>query len=378
MNNKIVSTKSIITIFLAIVLVTGTIVIASSSFMIEVAQATSDREKDHDNENSYGNDRDDKSRDHDKDKDYDEDNKSHDKDRDDKSRDYTDDKTKFDYESIKYSEYTDKRYNSYKSDYKIDNDYKDNYGKDSYELQYPSYGKDDRDKSKKDSSSKNVNIKKIKCNNVNVNINDGQGSTGNGDNGNTINENGNTTDRFKKFNKDGSAFVCINDNSNVVVGGGEEPIPEEPIPEEPDLACEECFGANSTLQTAISDFLVEFDGIFTFGFGRGETLLIAPGTDTIEQLCAQIESSTKLYGDPLSDVFIEFVLSFIFEEEFAALEPGIDALIECLLEAGIIVEAEFPSIQISNNEIDDDSNGLIAGMKVDCSGDPMCKEIMRP
>jgi hypothetical protein len=312
LNNKIVSTKSTITIFLAIVLVTGIIVLASPSFMIEVAQATSDRENDHD---------------------------------------YNDDDKK-------------------------------------------SYGKDrDRDDKSKDSSSSSVSIKKVKCYNINVNLNGVDVDTGlpNGNGPISVaqeaeddeEQESNSIKSDNDVSYDGSdgqsnsetnsRIVCINDNNNVVVGGGEEPIPGEP-----DLACEECFGANSALQTAISDFLVEFDGIFTFGFGRGETLLIAPGTDTIEQLCAQIESSAKLYGVPLSDVFIEFVLSFIFGEEFGALESGIDALIECLLEAGIIVEAEFPSIQISNNEIDDDSNGLIAGMKVDCSGDPMCKEIMRP
>ena len=46
-----------------------------------------------------------------------------------------------------------------------------------------------------------------------------------------------------------SRFVCINNNNNVVVEG------EEPIPE----LCEECFAANSRLQTAIEDFLVEFE-----------------------------------------------------------------------------------------------------------------------
>ena len=42
-----------------------------------------------------------------------------------------------------------------------------------------------------------------------------------------------------------SRFVCIDNNDNTVVG---EPISE---------LCEECFSANSRLQTAIGDFLVE-------------------------------------------------------------------------------------------------------------------------
>ena len=117
MNNKKVLTKKNSAIFLAIVLVTGTIALAFPSFMIGAAQASSDREKDHD---KYDND---------------EDKKSHgkDRDRDDKSRDHTDDNNGYDYESTKYSEYIDKRYNSYDSEYGMDNDYKDRYGKDSYE-----------------------------------------------------------------------------------------------------------------------------------------------------------------------------------------------------------------------------------------------------
>ncbi|HEX7257983.1 MAG TPA: hypothetical protein VF242_07970, partial [Nitrososphaeraceae archaeon] len=67
-------------------------------------------------------------------------------------------------------EYIDKRYNSYDSEYGMDNDYKDRYGKDSYESQSSIYGKDNSYKSKED-SSKNVDIKKIKCNNINVNLN---------------------------------------------------------------------------------------------------------------------------------------------------------------------------------------------------------------
>ena len=51
------------------------------------------------------------------------------------STEYTDDKNKYDYESTKYPEYTDKRYNSYEStgsDYEMDND-KKAYGNHNYE-----------------------------------------------------------------------------------------------------------------------------------------------------------------------------------------------------------------------------------------------------
>src|SRR5829696_7983234 len=114
-------TTKISTIFLAIVLVAGTIALSPPSFM-NVAQATSDHEK-YDDKKSYGKDRD-KS-------------KSYGKDRD---------------ESRDHEKYDDKK----------------SYGKDRDESKYTSYGKDrDSDKSK-DSS---VNIKKVKCNNVNVNVN---------------------------------------------------------------------------------------------------------------------------------------------------------------------------------------------------------------
>ena len=81
--NKIVSIKETSAIFLAIVLVLGTIALALPSFSVE-AQATSDREKDYYNDeekDSYEKDRDDKSRDYDeKDYDHDKDKKSYDKD----------------------------------------------------------------------------------------------------------------------------------------------------------------------------------------------------------------------------------------------------------------------------------------------------------
>ena len=57
--------------------------------------------------------------------------------------------------------------------------------------------------------------------------------------------------------------------------------------------------------------------------------------DTIEQLCALIENTDI----PLSNLFIEFVIATILGiEHFTTFEAGIDALIECLLEAEVIVE----------------------------------------
>src|SRR5215217_3073851 len=88
MTNSTVTTK-ISAVFLATVLLAGTIAVSSPSFIVGAAQATSDHDKNYndndDNKKSYGKDRDDKSRDHEK---YDDNKKSYGKDRDDKSRDH--------------------------------------------------------------------------------------------------------------------------------------------------------------------------------------------------------------------------------------------------------------------------------------------------
>jgi hypothetical protein len=46
--------------------------------------------------------------------------------------------------------------------------------------------------------------------------------------------------------------------------------------------------------------------------------------------------------------------------------PGLDALIECLLKAGIIVDRGPPPIA---------DNGLVGSANVECTGDPMCARI---
>ena len=168
-------------------------------------------------------------------------------------------------------------------------------------------------------------------------------------------------------------FVCINNNNNTVVGGGGEE--EEPIPE-PDLACEECFAANSTLQTRIEDFL-EFDAVTTLIFfsedgigGIGEGFLIGTETDTIEQLCAQIENAVEELGVPLSDGLIELFFTRFLGDGF---EDGIDTLIECLLEAGIIVHRE-PLFSMPQDSIS--ANG-IAGANSQCIGDPICESLLQ-
>jgi hypothetical protein len=185
---KIVSIKETSAIFLAIVLLLGTIALTVPSFSVE-AQATSDREKDYDNDkkDSYGKDKDDESRDHDKE--YDEDDEK-------------------------------------------------------------SYGKDkDDDKSKKDSSN-SVFVKKVKCNNINVNLNgvdvdlglpingpiavaqeaeeDDEEQESNSIKSNDDDESDEGKDRQSDSNKN-SKIVCINNNNNIVIGEEEPPT------------CEDCF-----------------------------------------------------------------------------------------------------------------------------------------
>ena len=145
----------------------------------------------------------------------------------------------------------------------------------------------------------------------------------------------------------------------MVIGGGEEPIPE------PDLACEECFSANSRLQTAIEDFLAElgpgdaFNSLFISQDGIFEYFFVGFPTETIEQLCAQIENSVEELGVPLSDEIIKQFFTKVLGEDFSA---EIDTLIECLLKEGIIVDREFPdsiSEQSNNYSIKQSNNYTI-------------------
>jgi hypothetical protein len=166
--NRIVSTKSN-AVFLATVLIAGTIALSYPSFMVETAQA------------------------------------------------------QLFYDGM------DNNYNIYEPEYEMDN-YKTLYGNDNYEAEYPSYEKDNNNYKSKDSSS--VFLKKVKCNNINsnnngldVNVgvpnnealveapeedNEGQATTANGFGyGERNNNNG-----YKQNDKD-FKFVCINNNNNI-------------------------------------------------------------------------------------------------------------------------------------------------------------------
>ena len=97
--------------------------------------------------------------------------------------------------------------------------------------------------------------------------------------------------------------------------------------------CEGCFSANNALQAVIEDQLVKQTVDFGFVVGS-DNIIIPSGVDTIEQLCPLLEGHT--------DVLIDNVISTIVliqTGSTTAFQAEIDALIECLLEAGVIVEA---------------------------------------
>jgi hypothetical protein len=182
LTNKIVSTtKKISTIFFAIVLVTGTLALASSqsSFMVGVNKAQAQPYYGGGMDDSYGS-----------------------------------------------------------SNYGNDNSY--GYEQSQYQ---PSYGKDDkRDKSK---DIKNIDINKLKCINTNININGnntgdinvgnkGQGSLGaysSGDSGSGYGGSGEGYSDNGYDKKKDKGFDCIINNNNTntnIGGGGNQTIPPEP------------------------------------------------------------------------------------------------------------------------------------------------------
>jgi hypothetical protein len=159
-------------------------------------------------------------------------------------------------ESYKYG--MDHRYSDYNQDYDIDrydkkpyenNYYDSDYGKDSYEkksygnsYEQDSYSKDRAsDKYNKDNSN-NVSLKKLKCNNINANLNNINASFGSpipsddtegGTNGeslaaqgdeaisaNSLMNGANNGDRSFVDRENNFAFVCLNNNNNIVAGEG--------------------------------------------------------------------------------------------------------------------------------------------------------------
>ena len=217
----------------------------------------------------------------------------------------------------------DQRYDSYKPEYGMNSyDEKQSYGKDSN-----SYDKS------KDSS---VSVKKIKCNNINVNINgfngleigtvppalnglttealgSDEGEVGANSLGSGVGSNG------KSSGNDGdSRFICINNNDfNVGDGGGGTPT---------DPTCEECFAdISAELRTAIEDVLAA--GPITI-----------PGTDIVIDAGTIVELCEFLDLNPLSLTREQIELAIdAFIGTNTGLEAEVRALIECLIDAGVII-----------------------------------------
>jgi hypothetical protein len=105
--------------------------------------------------------------------------------------------------------------------------------------------------------------------------------------------------------------------------------------------CEACFNVDSTLKAAIEDQLVKQTVDFGFVVGS-DNLIIPSGVDTIEQLCPLLKGHT--------DVLIDSIISTIVliqTGSTTAFQAEIDALIECLIEAGVIVDTT-PGLTASN------------------------------
>jgi hypothetical protein len=202
------------------------------------------------------------------------------------------------------------------------------------------------DNNYKKSYGKDVTVKSVKCNNINVNVNGlelnvlppvlsglltsetqasdkgergassyGSGRGGSYDSGHSVSDGD-----FK--------FVCINNNNNTVIGGEEPPIPREPTippePPEPPTACELCF-ANANVVDAIEATLELPGGISFEGIVDAED--IGFEVLTIEDFCEYIEEQN--FGD--------FTLLLILRELVGGTEESLQAIIDCLILAGVII-----------------------------------------
>ena len=99
-------------------------------------------------------------------------------------------------------------------------------------------------------------------------------------------------------------------------------------------SCEACFNINSTLKAAIERVLEVVDTFIVSD--SGESITIPGDVDTIEQLCPLLKGHT--------DVLIDFIFTALTREQFQA---EIDALIECLIEAEVLVDTT-PGLTASN------------------------------
>jgi hypothetical protein len=296
--NKIISKKTTSAIFLATVLVLGTIAVSSPSFMTR-ANAQAD---------SY----------------YEMDNR---------------------YDSYEPTEYTDN--NSYEpTEYP------------SYKPEYPS---DNRDyKSKKDSS--NTIVKKVKCNNINSNNNGVNVNLGLPNNdalveaqaadneGQATTANGWGNDERNKQNGNDFKFVCINnnDNENNIIETTPEPIPPDTI------TCEECFTENLTPEqlAGLNSFLEGRQPVTVDGFDIGIAINDLAAYCTLISLASTEES--------LSETVRSILLALnerVLPPEDAIPEPIIEEIIQCVLEA-LDIETNDISGSLTASNINTDTSAF--------------------
>jgi hypothetical protein len=303
LNSKIVLSKRTSAIFLAIVLIAGTIALSFASFMIGSAQA----------QPYYGN---------------------------------------------------DNRYNSYEPDYGMNNDrksyendniyeqsqYQSSYKPDYYKPAYPSYDKDDsRDKSKKDSSSDIIN--KIKCTTNNIVINgNNTGDVNIGNNGQvpTAEEGGylgasssagSGYGGSEGYSKQGKGFDCIINNNNtinnIVAGAGGGNVTDGNVTE-PKPTCGECFSRlTPQLQNSINMFLNDEVNDIVLS----PTLTIPGSITGISSLCTFFNTVDPI---PLTQAQITAFINMALQElpggsTIPNAQAQLQALVLCLIEADIIV-----------------------------------------
>jgi hypothetical protein len=206
--------------------------------------------------------------------------------------------------------------------YEMDNNYNDNYGKDSYK-----------------SKDSNKIVKKINCNNVNVNANGleldglppfltgltseaqtadegqtGASSYGSGEGSYDSSEQQSGSDKDFKF-------VCINNNNNTVVEVDDGVTP--PTPEE---ECILCFTNVLFLTGPVEitdDFIMQFESIFDTDID-----LVAGEELTFSELCGLFEEfSERMTDDRIVD---------LLEALNIVIPLDIEPFINCLIDAGII------------------------------------------
>jgi hypothetical protein len=208
----------------------------------------------------------------------------------------------------------------------------------------PYYGQDNNYDKKSD--AKNVSVKSIKCNNVNVNVNGleldglppslgGLLNGGEGDEGqygaNSYGSNGYGGQQSGYDNKNSFKFVCINNNNNTVIGGGEPIPPIPPIPPTPPVEdeCLLCFEETTqAVRDAINAFLAA-QGDITVAPG----IVIPANVNNFEQLCEWLTENAPL----------ELTRTQIFNliSQFLRANPTLDRgevqeLVECLIDADLI------------------------------------------